>query len=207
VFAASSTITIPVTLQDHLDALGFVPADVAQSIVVEHALCHEIHGKDRLKTQRAIARAFIDAVQSVDGFKYSERQAVNKEGSDGTRFKYVCTDSLQNRDRKRNRKQKIDEESDDEESPKKVKRQETLPTYDCGGATINVVYKHNPIHSAVADRPMNGVGDRYVTSLCKSLCNSFIHVTKCGCNPYNSMVNFPLRILSLSLRVCLFDSM
>jgi hypothetical protein len=55
VFGKSSTITVPVTQQPNLDIL-FEPADYAQSIAVEHALCHGIEGKERLKLQRAIAR-------------------------------------------------------------------------------------------------------------------------------------------------------
>jgi hypothetical protein len=55
VFAASSTITIPVTQQPNLDAL-IQPADFLQSITVEHALCRTVIGKDRLKAQRAAAR-------------------------------------------------------------------------------------------------------------------------------------------------------
>ena len=55
VFGKSSTITVPVTQQLQLDVL-FEPADHAQSIAVEHALCYGIEGKERLKLQRAIAR-------------------------------------------------------------------------------------------------------------------------------------------------------
>lgn len=55
VFAAASTITVPVTHQSGLDAL-IEPAGFAQSITVDHALCRELDGKDRLKAQRAIAR-------------------------------------------------------------------------------------------------------------------------------------------------------
>jgi hypothetical protein len=55
VFAAASTITIPVAQQPALDAL-IQPADYMQSMTVEYALCRDINGKDRLKVQRAIAR-------------------------------------------------------------------------------------------------------------------------------------------------------
>ena len=171
VFTASSTITVPVIQQSNLDALGFVPASIPQSITVEHALCHGIHGKDRLKTQRAIARSFIDVIQAIDGFKYLERQALNKENSDGLRFKYVCADSLQNHDRKSNKKKKPSDESD-EGNEKGTRGRQALPSYDCGGAlyikfsekrdAINVVYKHNPIHSAVEARHPNGDRNEYV---------------------------------------------
>ena len=55
VFGKTSTITVPVIHQPNLDTL-FHPADYPQSIMVEHALCHGIEGKERLKLQRAIAR-------------------------------------------------------------------------------------------------------------------------------------------------------
>ncbi|KAF2875344.1 hypothetical protein BDV95DRAFT_604099 [Massariosphaeria phaeospora] len=165
VFTIASTITIPVIHQPNLEAL-FQPADFAQSITVDQALCRSIEGKDRLKAQRAIARSFIEAIQGADGFKYSERQAyTNKDGTEGTRFKYVCADSLQNRDRKRNiKKEKNGENADGEQQPKKRNPAE-LRTYDCGGAihikfsikreAINVIYKHNPIHRDVSTRALN----------------------------------------------------
>jgi hypothetical protein len=55
VFATHSTITVPVSQQANLDTL-FQPADYPQSILVDHALCRDIEGKERLKLQRAIAR-------------------------------------------------------------------------------------------------------------------------------------------------------
>jgi hypothetical protein len=55
VFAAASTVTIPVTQQANLDAL-IEPQTYAQSIQVEYALCRELDGKDRLKIQRAISK-------------------------------------------------------------------------------------------------------------------------------------------------------
>lgn len=157
VFAVGSTITISVDQQPNLIALGLVPADYPQSITVYQALCRDITGKDRLKVQRAVTRSFIDEFQSVDGFKYFERQAFNKDGTDGARFKYVCIDSLQNRDRKSNTKK--------DENNAQERKTNRLPTYDCGGAihikfstkrdAINVIYKHNPIHRDVQSRPVN----------------------------------------------------
>ncbi|KAF2678125.1 hypothetical protein K458DRAFT_317558 [Lentithecium fluviatile CBS 122367] len=165
VFALQSTITVPMTQQSHLDAL-FHPADYPQSITVDHALCRSIDGKERLKLQRAIARSFIETIQDIDGFKYAERQAWNKDGSDGTRFKYVCADSLQNRDRKNNLKKEKGGETTEDEVQRKRKGNPELATYDCGGSihikfstkrdAINVVYKHNPIHRDVESRPAKG---------------------------------------------------
>jgi hypothetical protein len=170
-----------VTHQPNLDAL-IQPADFLQSIAVEYALCRDIDGKDRLKVQRAIAkytqhcaitvtplmqhRSIIEAIQEADGFKYSERSAQNKEGGDGARLKYVCRDSFQNRDRKSNMKKEKSQDSENTEAEVKKQGPSVLPTYDCGGAihvkfslkreAINVVYRHNPIHTTRQN------GDRYV---------------------------------------------
>ncbi|KAJ4356420.1 glycoside hydrolase 3 [Didymosphaeria variabile] len=165
VFGKASTITVPVTQQPRLDTL-FEPADYPQSITVEHALCHGIEGKERLKLQRAIARCFIESIQIIDGFKYTERQAWNKDGADGVRFKYVCLDSLQNRDRKSNGKKKNNNPEDaDSGNNQEMTNGSRLPMYDCGGAVhvrfstkreaVNVMYVHNPIHRDVESRPAN----------------------------------------------------
>ncbi|KAF1961612.1 hypothetical protein CC80DRAFT_435808 [Byssothecium circinans] len=158
IFAVASTVTISVVQQPNLDSL-FEPAAWPQSIGVEYALCRDVEGKERLKLQRAIARSVIETIQEIDGFKYSERHAVNKDGSDGARFKYICVDSLQNRYRKANTK-KGEEVKDADETGKrksKAKPESVLPTYDCNGAihikfstkrdAIHVVYRHNPIHN------------------------------------------------------------
>ena len=52
-------------------------------------------------------RSIVAAVEEADGLKYSERHAFNpKTGDDGSRLNYVCQDSLQNKDRKANKKKK-----------------------------------------------------------------------------------------------------
>ncbi|EMD92963.1 hypothetical protein COCC4DRAFT_139119 [Bipolaris maydis ATCC 48331] len=165
VFAPASTITIPVTQQPNLDIL-IEPADHLQTIAVEHALCKDIHGKQRLQVQRAIARAIMATVQETDSFAYSERSALNKDGGDGVRFRYVCLDSMQNRYRKSNKKKDMSHDSDGSDVEPGKNSNGALPTYDCGGAVhikfslkreaINVVYKHNPIHTArpASDSPL-----------------------------------------------------
>ncbi|EUC48153.1 hypothetical protein COCMIDRAFT_88243 [Bipolaris oryzae ATCC 44560] len=173
VFAPASTITMPVTQQPNLDIL-IEPADHLQSIAVEHALCKDIHGKQRLQVQRAIARSIITTIQETDGFAYSERSAQNRDGSDGVRFKYVCLDSLQNRYRKSNKKRDVSHDSDGSDVEAEKNGNGALPTYDCGGAVhikfslkreaINVVYKHNPIHTArpASDSPLAPAMDNNV---------------------------------------------
>jgi hypothetical protein len=86
----------------------------------------------------------------------------SKEGGDGARLRYICQDSLQNRDRKSNMKKEKEHASEDSEAPPKKRNPAQLPTYDCGGAihvkfslkreAINVVYKHNPIHGSPENR-------------------------------------------------------
>ncbi|KAF1917395.1 hypothetical protein BDU57DRAFT_446485 [Ampelomyces quisqualis] len=157
-FAPASTITVPVAQQPALDAL-IEPADHLQSITVDYALCRDIDGKDRLRVQRAIAKSIIEAVSQADGFKYSERSAQSKEGGDGARFKYVCQDSVQKRIRKSTTKKEKEQNNDDSEDANDQRQAEPV-RYDCGGAihikfstkreAINVVYKHNPIHSTAA---------------------------------------------------------
>ncbi|KAJ4335883.1 hypothetical protein N0V95_008777 [Ascochyta clinopodiicola] len=164
VFAVASTVTITVTQQPSLDAL-IEPQDFAQSIQVEYALCRHSDGKERLKIQRAISKSIVAAIEEIDGFKYSERHAYNpKAGGDGARFRYVCQDSLENKDRKANKKKKEEDAKNDAEGVKA--NRDFIPTYDCGGAihvkfsikreAINVVYKHNPIHRDVESRQTNG---------------------------------------------------
>ncbi|KAK7189677.1 Beta-glucosidase cel3A [Paraphaeosphaeria sporulosa] len=164
VFNKASTITIAVTQQPNLNAL-FEPADYPRRITIEHALCYGIDGKERLKLQRAIARGFIEAIQAIDGFKYTELQAWSKDGSDGARFKYVCLDSLQNRNRKSKTKRKNSSKDADGGNAQNISKRSELSTYDCGGAiyarfstkreAVNVRYIHNPIHGDVESRPAN----------------------------------------------------
>ena len=125
------------TQQSYLDAL-IEPQEYPQSIQVEYALCRDFDdAKDKIKVQRAVSKS-----------------------GDGIRLRYVCQDSLENKDRKANRKKKEADAEDNDETTRGAK--DLLPTYDCGGAiyvkfsikrdAINVVYKHNPIHRDVESR-------------------------------------------------------
>jgi hypothetical protein len=107
-----------------------------------------------------ICRSIIAAIEEADGFKYSERHSSNPKSGDGIRLRYVCQDSLENKDRKANKKKKEADAEKNDETTRGAK--DLLPTYDCGGAiyikfsikrdAINVVYKHNPIHRDVESR-------------------------------------------------------
>ena len=113
-------------------------------------------------------RSIADAIQDVDGFKYLERRAQNKEGSDGARFSFICQNSIQNLSRRRKPKKQKPQDSAESEDHTKKGAQVAVPSFDCNGAiylkfslkraAINVVYKHNPIHS----RPIES--NRYVPS-------------------------------------------
>jgi len=59
--------------------------------------------KVKLKRQRAVARAVLKSIQSVDGFKYFEKEAWDTKHNDGYRFKFLCRDSYQNKDRAQNK--------------------------------------------------------------------------------------------------------
>ncbi|KAF2852686.1 hypothetical protein T440DRAFT_497687 [Plenodomus tracheiphilus IPT5] len=153
-FAAASTLTIPVTEQFNLDAL-IQPADFLQSITVEHALCRDFDAKDRLKAQRAISRSIVEAIEEADGFKYIERSVTNIKSGDGARIRYFCKDSTQGR--VRGKPAKHESEGNDGDAA----TNHTVPTFECGGAihvkfsikreAINVVYKHNSIHTHSED--------------------------------------------------------
>ncbi|KAL1603193.1 hypothetical protein SLS59_004288 [Nothophoma quercina] len=106
-------------------------------------------------------RELYRTIEEADGFRYLERHAYNpKTGGDGTRLRYVCQDSLENKDRKANKKKKDSGAEDNNENA--IPNPDLIPRYDCGGAihikfsikreAINVVYKHNPIHRDVETR-------------------------------------------------------
>lgn len=60
--------------------------------------------KERMKKQRAIAKAIVDSIQRVDGFRYSFHNNWNSREDDAYRFSYYCNDSLLNKDRAANGK-------------------------------------------------------------------------------------------------------
>lgn len=60
--------------------------------------------KERMRKQRAIAKACVEAIQRVDGFRYSFHNNWNSREDDAFRFSYYCNDSLLNKDRAANGK-------------------------------------------------------------------------------------------------------
>jgi hypothetical protein len=62
--------------------------------------------KLKLRRQRAVGRAILRSIQEVDGFNYFEKEAWDTKHADGYRFKYLCKDSYQNKDRAANKSRK-----------------------------------------------------------------------------------------------------
>ena len=106
--------------------------------------------KDKMRRQRAIAKACVDAIQRTDGFRYSFHNCWNSREDDSFRFSYYCNDSLLNKDRAANGK-----------GANKNKRA-TKPVYDCKGVlsvkfsatkhSLDVFYKHVPVHKTYEER-------------------------------------------------------
>lgn len=108
--------------------------------------------------QRAASRGVIQAIENADGFRYSFNNAWTAKDGEGSRFSYICQDSMQNKDRHANG------------YPRTIKhlkgdigsRGPRKPTYDCKGSVsikfsttkqrCDVYYRHYAIHSTVADR-------------------------------------------------------
>ena len=121
---------------------------------------------DRLAKQKAVARAIVNAVQEVDGYKYQHaRQRGLKE--QGSHLTYFCNDSQQNKERMANNTKKaVATEDAPEEGGEggatKKKRNSILPTYDCKGAVtvkfdskaqvLDVGYRHMMLHRETAWR-------------------------------------------------------
>ncbi|KAF2768184.1 hypothetical protein EJ03DRAFT_328549 [Teratosphaeria nubilosa] len=114
-------------------------------------------GQPRQIVQRAASRAFVQAIEATDGFKYSFNNAWAAKDEEGLRFSYICQDSMQNKDRHANGFHKTTKhlKGEGERGPRK-------PTYDCKGSIsvkfsqarrcVEVYYRHYAIHSSVAER-------------------------------------------------------
>ncbi|KAJ9666978.1 hypothetical protein H2201_002811 [Coniosporium apollinis] len=79
------------------------PPEKKFTVSVASALAAFGDDAERLKTQRALARAIVEAIQDVDGYRYFEKQVWGTKGQNGCRFRFPCVDSLQNRERAANR--------------------------------------------------------------------------------------------------------
>lgn len=78
------------------------PVKVSMSIL--EALAPTSDPKERMRKQRAIAKTCVEAIQRVDGFRYSFHNNWQSREDDAYRFSYYCNDSLLNKDRAANGK-------------------------------------------------------------------------------------------------------
>jgi hypothetical protein len=62
--------------------------------------------KIKLKRQRVIGKMLMGCIEKVDGFNYFEKEAWDTKHADGYRFKYICRESYQNKDRAANKPRK-----------------------------------------------------------------------------------------------------
>ncbi|CAK4030285.1 hypothetical protein AC579_2969 [Lecanosticta acicola] len=114
-------------------------------------------GRSRQIVQRAASRGIIQAVEAADGYRYSFNNAWTAKDEEGSRFSYICQDSMQNKDRHANGFTRTLKhlKGEGERGPRK-------PTYDCKGSVsvkfssgrqrVDVYYRHYAIHQTVAER-------------------------------------------------------
>jgi len=83
-------------------------------VKLEDALLANGDAPARLKRQRAVARALVELLFDIDGYRYVERRVYEKKAADGLCFMFICCDSKQNRDRTANYIRKKARASSDE---------------------------------------------------------------------------------------------
>ncbi|KAF1344596.1 hypothetical protein BDV97DRAFT_362029 [Delphinella strobiligena] len=115
--------------------------------------------KERQIWQRAAAKGVVNAIQDLDGFKYCFNNNWTSKDDNGYRYSYTCLDSLENKDRHANGFRPTNAAK---RRPGANTRGVRKPTYDCKGQiavkfsglrqSVEVVYKHRPIHKTVAER-------------------------------------------------------
>jgi hypothetical protein len=120
------------------------------SLSILEALAPTMEPKEKMRKQRAIAKCCIDAIQKVDGYRYSFHNCWNSREDDSFRFSYYCNDSLLNKDRAANGK------------GAKLGKRATKPVYDCKGVlsvkfsaskqSLDIYYKHVPVHKTYEER-------------------------------------------------------
>jgi hypothetical protein len=91
-------------MRDHFPQLAAHASEEEPGLLsVPDAVAPADDAKSKLKRQRAVGRVILKSIQHVDGFKYFEKEAWDTKHSDGYRFKYLCRDSFQNKDRSANK--------------------------------------------------------------------------------------------------------
>lgn len=126
-----------------------------------HAIVAVQDQEARSTIQRAGSRGILAGIQAADGYKYTFNNAWNSKDEEGSRFSYVCQDSMQNKDRHANGYTKTQKhlKGIGERGPQK-------PTYDCKGSisvkfsssrqTVEIYYRHHMVHGTVAERKPTG---------------------------------------------------
>lgn len=108
--------------------------------------------------QRAASRGVMQAIEAADGFRYSFNNAWTAKDGEGSRFSYICQDSMQNKDRHANGYPRTTKNLKGDVGSRGPRK----PTYDCKGSVsikfstgrqrCDVYYRHYVIHATVADR-------------------------------------------------------
>ena len=107
-FIFDSSVTLHIKdlsdgMRDHFPHLANHQSDDPGLLTVPDAVAPHGDAKSKLKRQRAVGRVVLKSIQDVDGFKYFEKEAWDTKHADGYRFKYLCRDSYQNKDRSANK--------------------------------------------------------------------------------------------------------
>jgi hypothetical protein len=76
------------------------------ALPVTEAVAQVPDARTKLRRQRAVGRVILRSIQEVDAFNYFEKEAWDTKHADGYRFKYLCKDSYQNKDRANNKARK-----------------------------------------------------------------------------------------------------
>jgi hypothetical protein len=164
-FIFDSAVVLQITdlsdgMRDHFPHLAAHESEDEPGLLrVPEAVAPADDAKTKLRRQRAVGRVILKSISSVDGFNYFEKEAWDTKHQDGYRFKYLCRDSFQNKDRSANKNRgsgasilipPTSAEASAEQSPGKRKAllqltvandllilivdAARLPTYDCKGS-------------------------------------------------------------------------
>lgn len=104
-FIFDSAVVLQITdlsdgMRDHFPHLAAHESEDEPGLLrVPEAVAPADDAKTKLRRQRAVGRVILKSISSVDGFNYFEKEAWDTKHQDGYRFKYLCRDSFQNKDR------------------------------------------------------------------------------------------------------------
>lgn len=123
------------------------------------AIINVVDARGSQIVQRAASRGIIQVIEAADGFRYSFNNTWAAKDGEGSRFSYICQDSMQNKDRHANGYTRVLKHLKD---PTGAERGPRKPTFDCKGSvsvkfstnrqSCDVYYRHYAIHETVAAR-------------------------------------------------------